>query len=217
MNIRFALILALLSPFFSLRGEDSFGSIVFINATDLDRVGLSVHTDILGSSEGLEPAQFDGPYSFVEGTYDAELIRNGQVIATARVELPPGEEVVVIAAKKPGGGEDDPDRYELHQIKKTAVKSAPDNAPVIHVLSFLEGEYANFSFGEDSATWPHGKLTRVNDWVQSEIKLLGALGWEVELEWSRDRAEEEIRQILIVFMGPDSTPMATRHVFWDDM
>lgn len=194
-------------------GNDSFGTVVFINASPYEGVNLMLGDSELGSNYGLPPGDFDGPYTFKKGSYELRLKRTDEMLASGTVDLPAGGEVLIIATGGAAGGTSGGgEPAQLIIVNKSDV-AAPGNDPCLFVLSFLPEEKGEFSLGGDLRFWKRGTPVLADQWDQSSMRAEGD-GWTAEVEWSRDRAEEEAHQVAILFEGPEERPMMARHVFF---
>lgn len=209
LKLQFGALIVALSFLIGGRGlgDDSFGMVVFINASPIEGVNLLLGDSEMGSNYGLAPGDFDGPYTFKKGNYELSLQLEDEKLASASLELPAGGEVLVIAiAGETEGGSG------LIMVSKTDV-SPPGEEPCLFVLSLLPEEKGEFSLGGDGRNWQRGIPVLAEHWDQSSMRAEGD-GWSAEVEWSRDRAEEEVHQLAILFEVPEGRPMMARHVFF---
>lgn len=217
MKYQFGALALALSLFVGGRGlgNDSFGMVVFINASPYEGVNLLLGNSELGSNYGLAPGDFDGPYTFKKGNYELRLKLADKELAAASLDLPAEGEVLIIAFTGENGEAAtarDGGAARLFIVNKSDLKP-PGDDHCLFVLSFLPEEKGEFSLGGDLRIWKRGQPVLADNWDQSSMRAEGN-GWNAEVEWSRERAEEEAHQIAILFEGPEGRPMMARHVFF---
>jgi|GEM_PF-6542871 len=209
-------LLTLLAPVAAFT-EDTFGQVTFINATALPGVQLTIDSDYLGSEAGLGPAEFDGPYVFTSGPYGVALKETGSgtIHARSTIDLTSGCELLIVAHQVWAGESGEEPTFGLQVFSRDELYQPSDEA-TLHVISYLPEHLATFVFNDERAEWAFGSLEAIADWPRGKIEAKGGDGeWEAFLEWSRDRAEFEKHQIVIVFSGP-AQPLLARHVFFFD-
>jgi len=200
--------------------QETFGQVSFLNATSRPALQLTIGGDTLGSDAGLGPGDFDGPYEFVARPYAIELkdAESGEVLADISLEL--GDETELVLIAHPSLPRDEPDGgsggsgIELLVLSRDELFTAGEE-PALLLISFLPEEESEFTFGEETRTWPFGERIRIEGWPLEVIEARDPEGeWETFLEWSPERAEFERYQVLAIFPGPGGTPMLVRHIFF---